>query len=193
MYFFFFRHLILFRFMPADALWTFCMACNVYLTFFHKFDSDQLRQLEWKYLIFCYGLPLIPAVVYFFVDTADRGPVYGSAIVRSPLHCIWTVAKNTSCGAGLLCPGTSSASLSSMVLCGLLSFSRLRYTSVPGHLFMRNVANFAEQVSWRHWTQKPLLRCINPSRAAFRSLARLHFHLTVHKVVSVPVLLTRIP
>ncbi|KAJ5619528.1 hypothetical protein N7510_003512 [Penicillium lagena] len=53
-------------FMPADALWTFAMACNVYLTFFHKYNSEQLRRLEWKYAICCYGLPFIPAFVYFF-------------------------------------------------------------------------------------------------------------------------------
>ncbi|KAJ5381077.1 uncharacterized protein N7496_003505 [Penicillium cataractarum] len=68
-------------FMPADALWTFAMACNVYLTFFHKYNSDQLRQLEWKYIIGCYGLPFIPAFIYFFIHTPARGRVYGSAIL----------------------------------------------------------------------------------------------------------------
>ncbi|RLL99076.1 hypothetical protein CFD26_107167 [Aspergillus turcosus] len=68
-------------FMPADALWTLAMACNVYLTFFHKYDAEQLRQLEWKYLLFCYGLPFIPAFVYFFIETEARGRIYGSAIL----------------------------------------------------------------------------------------------------------------
>lgn len=66
------------------------MACNVYLTFFYKYNSEQLRQLEWKYLLVCYGLPLIPAVAYFFVDTSARGPVYGSAIVSPTLHEVRT-------------------------------------------------------------------------------------------------------
>lgn len=69
------------RFMPADALWTFAMACNVYLTFFHKYNSEQLRRLEWKYAVCCYGLPFIPAFVYFFIKSQARGRVYGSAIV----------------------------------------------------------------------------------------------------------------
>jgi hypothetical protein len=69
------------RFMPADALWTFAMALNVYLTFFRKFDQYQLRSLEWKYLIFCYGIPFIPAFVFFFIKTEARGKVYGSAVV----------------------------------------------------------------------------------------------------------------
>ena len=67
--------------MPADALWTFAMACNVYLTFFHKYNSEQLRQLEWKYMLCCYGLPFVPAFAYFFNKTQGRGRVYGSAIV----------------------------------------------------------------------------------------------------------------
>lgn len=69
------------RFMPADALWAFVMALNVYLTFFYKFDSSQLRRLEWKYFLACYGIPFIPAFIYFFVSTPDRGPIYGEAVV----------------------------------------------------------------------------------------------------------------
>ena len=75
------------RFMPADALWAFCMACNVYLTFFHKYDADRLRRLEWKYLLCCYGLPFIPALSYFFIETKERGRIYGSATVRRTLSC----------------------------------------------------------------------------------------------------------
>lgn len=67
--------------MPADALWAFAMACNVCLTFFRKYDSEQLRRLEWKYWVFCYGLPFVPAFTYFFIETKDRGKVYGSAVV----------------------------------------------------------------------------------------------------------------
>ncbi|PLB43124.1 hypothetical protein P170DRAFT_72529 [Aspergillus steynii IBT 23096] len=68
-------------FMPADALWTLAMACNVYLTFFCKYDSDRLRRLEWKYFAFCYGTPFIPAFVYFFIKTGARGKIYGTAIL----------------------------------------------------------------------------------------------------------------
>lgn len=67
--------------MPADALWIFSMAFNVYLTFFYKYESEQLRRLEWKYVIFCYGLPFIPSFSYFFVNTKERGKVYGEAVV----------------------------------------------------------------------------------------------------------------
>lgn len=74
------------RFMPADALWTFAMAFNVYLTFFRKYNSDQLRRLEWKYIVLCYGLPLMPAFTYFFIKSPSRGKIYGSAIVCSLLY-----------------------------------------------------------------------------------------------------------
>lgn len=57
------------------------MAFNVYLTFFHKYDASRLRRLEWKYVLLCYGLPFIPAFVYFFVKNEAKGPVYGSAVV----------------------------------------------------------------------------------------------------------------
>jgi hypothetical protein len=74
------------RFMPADALWTFAMACNVYLTFFRKYDAKQLRLLEWRYVVLCYGIPFIPAFVYFFIRSDSRGKVYGSAVVSLPLY-----------------------------------------------------------------------------------------------------------
>jgi hypothetical protein len=68
--------------MPADALWTLAMACNVYLTFFRKYNAQKLRALEWKYIVFCYGIPFLPAFCYFFVQTPGRGKIYGSATVR---------------------------------------------------------------------------------------------------------------
>ena len=74
-----------YRFMPADALWTFAMACNVYLSFFQHFDASQLRAIEWKYLAACYGIPFVPAFVYLFASSGDKGKIYGSAVVRT-LH-----------------------------------------------------------------------------------------------------------
>lgn len=67
--------------MIADALWTFVMAFNVYLTFFQKYDAHQLRLLEPRYLLFCYGLPFIPALAFCFIRSDARGRVYGSAEV----------------------------------------------------------------------------------------------------------------
>lgn len=67
--------------MPADALWTFAMACNVWLTFFKQYDAAALRHLEWKYGLLCYGAPFVPAFTYLFISTHSRGKLYGSANV----------------------------------------------------------------------------------------------------------------
>ncbi|KAI9155239.1 Cytochrome P450 monooxygenase astJ [Paramyrothecium foliicola] len=52
-------------FIPADAYWTLAMAINVYLRFYKRYDADQLRRLEWVYLLCCYGVPFVPALTYF--------------------------------------------------------------------------------------------------------------------------------
>ncbi|KAI9880727.1 MAG: hypothetical protein M1830_001010 [Pleopsidium flavum] len=76
-------------FMPADALWTLAMACNVYLTFFHKFNACQLRRLEWKYFVACYGLPMIPAITYLCIDNSSRGKIYGPATLWCWISIEW--------------------------------------------------------------------------------------------------------
>ena len=69
-------------FMPADTLWTTAMAINVYLTFFKKYDRDQLRALEWIYFILCYGVPFVPALTYLFVRLGEPSQkIYGPAVV----------------------------------------------------------------------------------------------------------------
>jgi len=67
--------------MVADGYWALSMACNVYLTFFRKYDAGQLRAMDWKYVVFCYGFSFIPSFVYLFVQSSSRGKVYGSAVV----------------------------------------------------------------------------------------------------------------
>lgn len=57
------------------------MACNVYLSFFRRYDAPKLRSLEWRYLICCYGIPFVPALVFLFISTPDRGKIYGNAVV----------------------------------------------------------------------------------------------------------------
>jgi len=71
------------RFMPADSLWSLAMAGNVYLAFFHHYDSESLRKLHWKYFVTCYGVPFIPAIIYLFVKNAKGEKVYGGATVSS--------------------------------------------------------------------------------------------------------------
>lgn len=60
------------------------MAVNVYLTFFHRYSASQLRSLEWKYLLACYCIPFVPALVFIFIKTEERGHIFGSAVVSTP-------------------------------------------------------------------------------------------------------------
>lgn len=88
------------------------MALNVYLTFFHKYNSKQLCRLEWKYAVGCYDLPFIPSFVYFFIHTPARGRVYGPALVRLhtshyPLHRTSNSHSHTDMVLGLHAMGRS--------------------------------------------------------------------------------------
>lgn len=72
------------RFIPADSLWTLCMALNVYLTFFKNYDSTMIRALEKWYCLFCYGVPLLPALIFLIVDKATQATnIYGPATVSA--------------------------------------------------------------------------------------------------------------
>ena len=70
------------RFVPADALWNLAMAINVYLTLFKKYNAQQLKALEWKYHLMAYGCPFVIAFIFIFVETKERGKIYGPAVVR---------------------------------------------------------------------------------------------------------------
>lgn len=62
------------------------MSCNVWLSFFRSYDAAALRRLEYKYLLACYGVPFVPALIYLFVSTMGRGKIYGSAVVSQSCH-----------------------------------------------------------------------------------------------------------
>ena len=68
----------LYRFLGVDAYWALCMAVNVYLAFFAGHTVEQLRSLDLKYLIVCYGASFIPALVFLCINTY-KGPIYGDA------------------------------------------------------------------------------------------------------------------
>ena len=82
--------------MPADAMWNLCMAINVYLTIFKKYNTDDLKSLEWIYLLgrdtrgpftvtpayywlANYGGPFIPAFIYCFISNSENGRIYANA------------------------------------------------------------------------------------------------------------------
>lgn len=82
-----------YRFMPADAVWTLAMAANVWLTFYHKYDSDQLRSLEKWYFVLCYGIPFVPALAFCFVSGEGRGQIYGNATLWCWIGSEWEVLR----------------------------------------------------------------------------------------------------
>jgi hypothetical protein len=57
------------------------MAMNVYLTFFKGSDAGDLRRLEKWYILFCYGTPLVPALIFLIIDAAASQNIYGNATV----------------------------------------------------------------------------------------------------------------
>lgn len=67
----------------ADVLWTFAMALDTYLVVFHHFDSHSLQKLEKTYLGVITTVSFIPALVFLFIDTPQRGSLYGSETVSS--------------------------------------------------------------------------------------------------------------
>ncbi|KAI9886718.1 MAG: hypothetical protein M1823_001494 [Watsoniomyces obsoletus] len=68
-------------FMIADPLFTLAMALNVYLTFFRRYSAEQLRTMEWKYLLVGYGLPLAPALTFLFIRSSRGQRAYGPATI----------------------------------------------------------------------------------------------------------------
>jgi hypothetical protein len=70
--------------MPADALWAFCMALNVFFVFQTRSLRYRAQEFEVWYIIGCYGIPLIPALVYLVLDLTlfqEENQFYGDATV----------------------------------------------------------------------------------------------------------------
>lgn len=76
-------------FLGVDCYWAFCMAINVYLVFFRNYTVERLRNLDLLYLLICYGLSFVPAFVFLFISTSDRGPIYGPAIIWCWITTKW--------------------------------------------------------------------------------------------------------
>lgn len=77
------------QWMPADSLWSFCMALNVYFAFKKRYSSVELKRLEWKYFAACYGLPLIPSVTLLCIKTKTKGRIYGPALIWCSIDQQW--------------------------------------------------------------------------------------------------------
>jgi len=57
------------------------MAIDVYLIVFHRYDTDSLKRLEWKYMVGITIITFVPALVFLFIRTDEKGPMYGSVTV----------------------------------------------------------------------------------------------------------------
>lgn len=78
-------------------MWNLCMAINVYLNVFKRYSAADLRKLEWTYILACYGVIFVAALVCCFILTAERrrayGPftvmVFGVVSVGLSVDCTW--------------------------------------------------------------------------------------------------------
>jgi hypothetical protein len=57
------------------------MALNIYLAFYKGYTAVDLKRLEWKYFLACYGMPLIPSITLLCIKTKAGGRIYGPAEV----------------------------------------------------------------------------------------------------------------
>jgi len=88
-----FQGFLLQMFPVADVLWTFVMAVNVYLIVFRRYDAVALRKLESKYIIVITIVSFIPAFVFLFVRTAEKGPMYGSVTLWCAIAPSWVLFR----------------------------------------------------------------------------------------------------
>ncbi|KAF4633535.1 hypothetical protein G7Y89_g4584 [Cudoniella acicularis] len=88
-----FQAVLIQMFLPADSFWTLAMACNVYLAFYRSYTGAQLRRLEGLYFFLCYGIPMIPAIVFRVVSTPSKGPMYGNATLWCWISNEWDVFR----------------------------------------------------------------------------------------------------
>ncbi|KAM7207249.1 hypothetical protein V8F20_002311 [Naviculisporaceae sp. PSN 640] len=77
----------------ADVLWTLVMAVDVYLIVFHCYDTRGLRRLEWKYMIGITVFTFIPAFVMLFIETEDKGPMYGGVTLWCAIAPKWVLFR----------------------------------------------------------------------------------------------------
>ena len=70
------------------------MAINVFLIVFRSYDAEALRRLELKYMVGITALTFIPAFVFLFVRTDDKGPMYGSVTVGAVFYSAGSTVRD---------------------------------------------------------------------------------------------------
>ena len=69
------------------------MAINTYLSVLKRYNAAQLKAMEWRYHLLCYGTPFIIALVFCFVDTQGRGRMYGAAQLWCWISSDWAFMR----------------------------------------------------------------------------------------------------
>ncbi|KAJ5580252.1 uncharacterized protein N7459_006237 [Penicillium hispanicum] len=88
-----FQGFVLQMFPLADVLWTFAMALDTYLVVFYHFDIHSLHKLEIKYIGVITALTFIPALVFLFIQTAEKGHIYGSETIWCSISHNWMLIR----------------------------------------------------------------------------------------------------
>ncbi|KAK3346404.1 hypothetical protein B0T25DRAFT_592627 [Lasiosphaeria hispida] len=77
----------------ADVMWTLAMAIDVFLIVFHSYDATALKKLEWKYMVGITTMTFIPAFVFLFINTDEKGPFYGSVTIWCAIAPKWVLFR----------------------------------------------------------------------------------------------------
>ncbi|CAK7206226.1 hypothetical protein SEUCBS139899_009013 [Sporothrix eucalyptigena] len=77
----------------ADVLWTLAMAIDVFLIVYYQYDANALRRLEIKYIGAITAVTFIPAFVFLFINTADKGHLYGSVTLWCAISPEWVLFR----------------------------------------------------------------------------------------------------
>ncbi|KAL4925266.1 putative cAMP receptor (Car4) [Aspergillus undulatus] len=77
----------------ADVLWTLAMTWDVVLVVLYHYKPEALRKLEKIYLAIITALTFIPALVFLFIRSDDKGPLYGSVTFWCSISPNWVLFR----------------------------------------------------------------------------------------------------
>jgi len=71
------------------------MAIDVFLIVFYKYDNEALHKLEKWYISIITTLVFIPALIFLFIHTEERGPMFASVTVSACFGCQYGNLQNS--------------------------------------------------------------------------------------------------
>ncbi|QKX56940.1 uncharacterized protein TRUGW13939_04048, partial [Talaromyces rugulosus] len=77
----------------ADVFWTLAMAYDVFLIVFYRYDAEDLKRLEIKFITIITPLVFVPALVFLFISTPEKGPMYGSETIWCSISPEWVLFR----------------------------------------------------------------------------------------------------